>query len=33
VVEDDEVVGILTRADVMGALRRAVAGEKPRGPA
>ena len=32
VVEDDCVVGILTRDDVMRALRRAVAGEKPHGP-
>lgn len=33
VVEDDRVVGMLTRDDVMRALRRAVAGEKPHGPA
>jgi CBS domain-containing protein len=32
VIEDEHVVGILTRDDVMRALRRAVAGEKPRGP-
>lgn len=32
VVEDDQVVGILTRDDVMRALRRAVSGEKPHGP-
>jgi CBS domain-containing protein len=32
VVEDDRVVGVLTRDDVMRALRRAVAGEKPHGP-
>jgi CBS domain-containing protein len=31
VLQDDHVVGILTRDDVMRALRRAVAGEKPRG--
>ena len=32
VVEDDVLVGIVARRDILGALRRAVAGEKADGP-
>ena len=32
VVDDERVVGIVAREDVMGALRRAVAGERPQNP-
>jgi CBS domain-containing protein len=32
VIEDGRVVGMIAREDVLGALRRAVAGERPTGP-